>query len=49
MDPTSGHMGIKRTLARISERFAWPGMAKDVEHLVRLIVIGELMHALLVH
>ena len=26
VDPMSGHMGVKRTLNRISERFIWPGM-----------------------
>ena len=31
---TSGHMGTKRTLARITERFMWPGVTKDVYHLV---------------
>ena len=34
LDPTSGHMGVKRTLSRITERFMWPGVAKDVEQLV---------------
>ena len=29
-DATSGHMGTKKTLARITERFMWPGVAKDV-------------------
>ena len=24
VDPMSGHMGVKRTLNRISERFIWP-------------------------
>ena len=33
-DPTSGHMGSKRTLARITERFMWPGVTKDVNSLV---------------
>lgn len=31
---TSGHMGTKRTLARITERFMWPGVTKDVYRLV---------------
>ena len=34
LDPTSGHMGGKRTLARITERFMWPGVVKSVENLV---------------
>ena len=29
VDPMSGHMGVKQTLNRISERFIWPGMVKD--------------------
>ena len=33
-DPTSGHMALKRTLARISERFVWNGMVKDVQDMV---------------
>ena len=31
----TGHMGRKRTLARVTEKFVWPGMAKDVQKLVR--------------
>ena len=30
---TSGHMGTKRTLACITERFMWPGVTKDVYRL----------------
>lgn len=33
-DATSGHMGIKKTLARITERYIWAGVAKDVCSLV---------------
>ena len=29
-----GHMGVKRTLNRISKRFIWPGMVKDVNDTV---------------
>lgn len=36
MSPTSGHMGIKRTMYRVTERFFWKGVAKDVEKFVRL-------------
>ena len=39
VDPTAGHMGAKRTLSRISERFKWPGMVKDVHDMVRAIQI----------
>ena len=34
LDPTSGHMGIKKTVARIRERFAWKGIFKDVNEIV---------------
>ena len=33
-DPTSGHLGTKKTLARILQRFIWPGVSKDVYLLV---------------
>ena len=33
-DQTSRHMGSKRMLARITERFIWPGVTKDVYSLV---------------
>jgi hypothetical protein len=28
--PTSGHLGTKKTLARVTERFMWPGVTKEV-------------------
>ena len=34
-DPTSGHMGVKKTVYRVSERFFWKGITKDVEKFVR--------------
>lgn len=34
VDPTSGHMGIKKTVARVKERFTWKGVIKDVEAIV---------------
>ena len=34
IDPTSGHMGKKKTIARIRERFAWKGIIKDVQQMV---------------
>uniref|UniRef100_A0A6G5A9V3 RNA-directed DNA polymerase n=1 Tax=Rhipicephalus microplus TaxID=6941 RepID=A0A6G5A9V3_RHIMP len=33
-DPTSGHLGLARTLHRTKERFYWPGMQKSVESYV---------------
>ena len=38
-DATSGHMGIKKTLARITERFIWAGVAEDVCSLVSKLYI----------
>ena len=32
--PTSGHLGIEKTLSIITERFMWPEVSKDVELLV---------------
>ena len=29
--PTSGHLGITKTLAKVRERFYWPGQRQDVE------------------
>ena len=34
MHPTSGHMGVKRTLSRIIDRFMWAGVTRYVEQLV---------------
>ncbi len=29
-DPTVGYLGYKKVLQKLSERYYWPGMAKDV-------------------
>lgn len=34
-DPTAGHMGIAKTIARISQHYYWPGMNKDIAQYVR--------------
>ena len=34
VDPTSGHLGEKKTVCRISERVIWPGIVKDVKRMV---------------
>lgn len=34
-EPTSGHLGIARTLARIQENYYWPRLRADVTHYVR--------------
>ena len=33
-DATSGHLGIMKTTSRITERFSWYGMTKDIEEMV---------------
>ena len=33
-DRTSGHLGIKKTVAQISDRFMWQGIIKDVQEFV---------------
>ena len=32
---TSGHMGVRRTYARVAQRFYWPGMFKEIVDFVR--------------
>ncbi len=32
--PFAGHLGIKKTLARIQRRFKWPKMARDIKEYV---------------
>ncbi len=34
-DLTSGHLGTKKTLSRVRERFMWQGMVNDVNKLVK--------------
>ena len=34
MDPTGGHMGERKTISKISERFMWNGIVKDVKNMV---------------
>jgi hypothetical protein len=34
VDPTSGHLGIKKTYGRFTERFAWNAVLKDVKEVV---------------
>ena len=35
-DATSGHLGFKKTMSRITERFTWYGMTKDLEAVVSI-------------
>ncbi len=44
LDPTSGHMGVKRTLSRITDRFMWPGVVKDVEQLVSSVTVATIKY-----
>ena len=38
IDPTSGHMGEKKTICRITECFLWNGVVKDVQQMVQTTV-----------
>ena len=31
----AGHLGAKRTIAKVAERFFWQGMAKEIQHYVK--------------
>uniref|UniRef100_A0A034W800 RNA-directed DNA polymerase n=1 Tax=Bactrocera dorsalis TaxID=27457 RepID=A0A034W800_BACDO len=33
--PSAGHMGIRRTVARVANRYYWPGMFRDISQYVR--------------
>ena len=35
-DPTSGHLGMKKTLARVSARLIWHGIVKDLNTFVSI-------------
>ncbi len=35
-DITSGHLGLKKTLERVRQRFFYPGMSRDVRNYVLL-------------
>ena len=32
--PTSGHLDVKKTIARVKERFTWKGVVEDVKNIV---------------
>src|SRR6266542_4833301 len=34
-DPTAGHLGYKKVLQKLSERYYWPGMAKNVNQYIQ--------------
>lgn len=36
--PTAGHLGIAKTIARVSENYFWPGMNSDIANYVRQCV-----------
>ncbi len=33
-DPTAGHLGDRKVLQKLSERYYWPGMVKDVNQYI---------------
>ena len=39
-EPTSGHFGVTKTRKKISERFYWKGMAKQIKELVGYLVVN---------
>ena len=39
-EPTSGHFGVTKTRKKISERFYWKGMAKQIKELVSDLVVN---------
>ena len=39
VDPTSGHLGITKSVSRIKERFMWKGVWKDVKDMVRIHIL----------
>lgn len=34
-EPCAGHLGVKKTIARIAERYYWPKMGREIENYVR--------------
>lgn len=40
LDPTSGHLGIKKTYNRITERFTWNAVLKDVQNMVLQLILS---------
>lgn len=38
-DPCAAHLGVKKTIARISERYYWPRMSRDIAKYVRQCVV----------
>ena len=34
VDPTSGHLGVRKTIGRVKERFMWKGVWEDVKTVV---------------
>ena len=51
LDPTRGHLGEKKTIARITERYLCSGVAKDVKNMVNFYftVICKIQVSLLFH
>ncbi|KAH8244767.1 hypothetical protein KR026_005718, partial [Drosophila bipectinata] len=33
--PTAGHLGVRKTIARVAARYFWPGMQRDIRKYVR--------------
>ena len=41
-DPTSGHLGVRKTLSRITDRFMWTGVTNDENKMNPTIVYSKL-------
>ena len=38
VDPTSGHLGLKKTVYRVRERYMWKGVWNDVKNIVSTLL-----------
>ena len=47
--PTSGHLGTEKTLARVTERFMWPGVTKEVYAMVGVYSLNTYSIYVLIH
>ena len=42
-DPTSGHLGYRKTLTRVNDRFTWKGVVRDCQELVSIVSMLALL------
>lgn len=48
-DPTSGHLGIRKCVARVKERFMWKGIWDDVKNMVGIPILLIAARKLIAH